>query len=175
MKLFIPVFLSVCTIFLGVFGVNCLYGHFFPVKYKGEILAAAEEFDVAPALIFSVINVESHFRESAVSSKGATGLMQVLPTTASEIAEKLNVQNFDLKDPETNIRFGTFYLSELIQNFGDIDVALAAYNAGPSNVRAWLKEDKTLKEIPFKETREYVKKVHKNLKIYSRKRFLHIK
>ena len=98
--------------------------------------------------------------------------MQILPATAEEIAAKLDLKNYDLKNPQTNIRFGTFYLSELIKNFGDIDAALAAYNAGPTNVRAWLKEDESLKKIPFKETREYVKKVRKNLKIYSRKQIL---
>ena len=172
MKIFVPIFLSVCIVFLGAFGVNCLYGYLFPVKYEEEVGRAAKEFDVKAALIFSVINVESHFRENAISSKGAVGLMQILPATAQDIATKLDLKNYNLKNPQTNIRFGTFYLSELIKNFGDIDAALAAYNAGPTNVRAWLKEDESLNKIPFKETREYIKKVRKNLNIYFRKRFL---
>ena len=178
MKIFIPVFLSVCIVFVGAFGINCLYGYLFPVRYKEEILSASTELGLDAALVFSVINVESHFRENAISAKGAVGLMQVLPSTAEEVAKNFSWENFDLKEPETNIKIGAYYLSQLLHNFGSLDVALAAYNAGPTNVGKWLKNNrlsedgKTLKEITFRETREYVKKVKKCLKIYSRKQFI---
>lgn len=155
-----------------------MYGYLFPIKYEEEVLSISKEANLSPELIFSVINAESHFRKNAISAKGAVGLMQVLPNTADDVAEKLGLQEFDLQDPETNIKIGSFYLSSLLQTFENLDSALAAYNAGPAKVRAWLKNEqlskdgKTLKKIPFKETQNYVKKVKIGIKIYSRRQFL---
>ena len=119
--------------------------------------------------------------------------MQLLPSTAEWVIQKMRKQNINIPsysaeelfnsqisngqlfDPNLNIQVGTFYLSYLINKFENIDVALAAYNAGEGNVIKWLSaeefssDQKTLKKIPFKETANYVKKVNLNLKIYSKK------
>lgn len=147
-----------------------------PIKYQAEILRYSNEFGLEPELIASVINTESHFNKSAKSDKGAIGLMQIKLSTANFIIEyyKLNekIEEADLFIPETNIRFGAMYINYLSKKFEKIDTALAAYNAGETIVRSWLRnedysEDKlTLKNIPFGETRNYVLKIKSNLKFY---------
>ena len=192
-KIILAVFL-VLLLFGGLFFLIFGYDRVvYPLKYRLEIIRAGEEFGVDAALIASVINAESGFNEKAISSKGAVGLMQILPSTAEWTIEKMRKQNINIQsysaeelfssqtnsgqlfDPNLNIRVGTFYLSYLINKFENVDVALAAYNAGEGNVIKWLSTDefssdqKTLKKIPFKETENYVKKVNLNLKIYSKK------
>ncbi len=175
MKIFAFSFIAVSMLFLSVFGVNCFYGYLFPTKFKEEVASASTSFGVDRAVIYSVINVESGFQKDAVSRKGAIGLMQLMPDTANEIAQKLDIKSFDLKNPQDNITLGTFYFSTLKKRFKDEKTALCAYNAGPSNVSLWLlnkkysDDGKTLKNIPFKETREYIEKINKNLKYYSKK------
>jgi soluble lytic murein transglycosylase len=104
-----------------------------------------------------VIYRESGFDVDAVSSAGAVGLMQVLPATGLAIAELTGGREFridDLYDPEINVRYGSFYLRRLLQKYaGDVRLALAAYNAGQSNVDEWLRNDQGIR---FPETREYV-------------------
>ena len=192
-KIILAVFL-VLLLFGGLFFLIFGYDRVvYPLKYRLEIIRAGEEFGVDAALIASVINAESGFNEKAISSKGAVGLMQILPSTAEWVIQKMRKQNINIPsysaeelfnsqisngqlfDPNLNIRVGTFYLSYLINKFENVDVALAAYNAGEGNVIKWLSTDefssdqKTLKKIPFKETENYVKKVNLNLKIYSKK------
>ena len=175
MKWFFAIFFSFSFLFLTVFGINCFYGYLFPIKFLQEVEVASERFDIDKSKILSMINVESHFNEKAISAKGAVGLMQVLPSTAQEVAQKLNMKSFDLKNPKDNIVIGTSYLVTLIEKFKDFDVALCAYNAGPANVAKWLKDEdlsvdgETLKKIPFYETREYLEKIQKNLRYYNKK------
>ncbi len=175
MKWFFACFLSISFVFLAVFGVNCLYGYFFPIKFQEEIASASEAYGVDEAVIYSVINVESRFNQNALSSKGAVGLMQVLPSTANEMATEMNLEEFDLSSSSDNIMIGTYYFSKLLDGFGNLQTALAGYNAGPTNVRNWLSDEKysddgkTLKEIPFEETKNYVEKFNQNLKYYQSK------
>lgn len=175
MKFFLTFFICVCMIFLAVFGVNCVYGVIFPVKFKEEIFSACEKYDLEPAIVFSLINVESHFDKSAESSKGAVGLMQIMPTTAKEVALKINLNNYDLKNPRDNVLLGTYYLSTLFDRFEILETALAAYNAGPTNVNTWLKDEKYsndgkhLIKIPFDETKNYIIKFSSNYNYYSKK------
>lgn len=175
MKWFFSLFFSASFIFLAVFGMNCVYGYLFPMKYREEIINACEIFDVDEALVFSVINVESRFDQNAVSHRGAVGLMQIMPSTAEWLAGELNIDQYDLKKPEDNIIFGVYYLSELCQRFEKLETALAAYNAGPTNVSNWLKKEEyssdgtTLKQIPFEETRNYIQKFQKNYRYYKKK------
>lgn len=175
MKGFFAIFLSFLCIFLAFFGLNCAYNYIFPLKYQQEVKLASEAFDVDEAVVFSVINIESHFKPDAVSPKGAVGLMQVMPSTAQSLATSLEHENFDLKKPEDNILLGTYYISRMCERFDDMHTALAAYNAGPTNVSNWLKnsqysdDGKTLKKIPFKETRNYIEKFKKNYKYYSKR------
>lgn len=174
MKWFFYAFFAFCFIFLSVFATNCLYGHLFPTKYLQEVKSASERFSVDEALVFSVINVESGFDRNAVSSKGAVGLMQILPSTAQELAQKLQMKEYDLQNPEDNITLGTFYLSILTKKFEEEQSAICAYNAGPANVTRWLQDGelsedgKSLKTIPFYETRGYLKKIQKNMRYYSK-------
>ncbi len=176
MKWFFAVFFGASILFLSAFGVNCLYGYFYPIKYQEIIQQSCENFDIEQAVIYSVINVESHFNKDAISSKGAVGLMQIMPATAEELAkETMMGDDYDLKNPEENITLGTYYISKLIDRFEDLETALCAYNAGPTNVSNWLankdysEDGKSLKEIPYQETRNYLEKFKTNFKYYSKK------
>lgn len=141
------------------------------------IVYYAQVNQVDPYLIAAVIKTESNFNSKAVSSKGAVGLMQLMPDTAKWIAEQMGEKNFkteDLYNPETNIALGSWYLANLQKEFkGDAIIVLAAYNGGRGNVKKWLEkknwtgEHKTLDQIPFPETRQYVRKVLWNYKMYN--------
>lgn len=106
----------------------------YPLRYQEQILAAAEEFNLEPTFICGVIFTESHFNPQATSRVGARGLMQIMPATAVGIARQLGVENFtvdQLYDPNVNIRFGSYYLRNLLDRYSETDVVLAAYNGGP--------------------------------------------
>ena len=144
----------------------------YPIDFKQEVFSACEEFSLSPTLVFAIIKVESDFNPNAVSNKGAVGLMQILPTTAEYIAKKLSVDEYDLFEPKTNIRFGVWYLRYLLLRFEDYKTALCAYNAGEGKVASWLKkiefstDGRTLSTIPYPETEQYLKKIEKSLKNY---------
>lgn len=145
-----------------------------PVEYTEYINKYSEEYDVDPMLVYSVIKVESNYNPDAHSPMNAHGLMQILPETGSWIAERLKIDYSEemLKDPETSIQMGTYYLSYLVHHFKDRDLAIAAYNGGLGNVEKWLadenlsKDGESLDEIPFVETRNYVVRVNDNYRIY---------
>ena len=150
-----------------------------PEEYVPFVEQYAEEFGVPVDLVYAVIKTESGFDSSAVSRKGAIGLMQMMPATFEWLTDDILREYLGigmLYDPETNIKYGTYYLSRLYNRFGDWDTALAAYNGGEGNVSEWLKDKKysddgiKLKtdKIPdeFSETKNYVKKVNKALKKY---------
>ena len=147
---------------------------FYPTKYKDQVLVCSQEFNLPVNLIFAVINTESSFNPTAVSKAGAVGLMQIKPSTANFIADKLLVFNYKLTDPDTNIRFGCYYLRYLINKFKITETALCAYNAGESTVDKWLKDKRysldgvNLKSIPYKETANYITKINKCLINYKK-------
>ncbi len=147
---------------------------FYPLKFKTEVLAAAKENGVDSALIFAVIKVESEFDESAVSNKGAFGLMQITKSTADYIAKLKGEKSYDIMDAKTNINFGTFYLKYLIDKFNNIESAIYAYNAGEGKVREWLKNKEYsddgvyLQLVAYKETLEYGKKIKKTFSKYKK-------
>lgn len=116
----------------------------------------ASQFRLEEALVNAIIKVESDYNPRAVSKKGAQGIMQLMPQTARE----LNVQ--DPLNPEDNIRGGTRYLRQMLDRFKDLDLALAAYNAGPSAV------SRHGGIPPYEETRNYVDRVKKYLHQYRR-------
>ena len=141
----------------------------YPVYYREYVEKYAEENSLDPALVFAVIKAESSFRPNVVSSAGAIGLMQIMPSTARRLAEHSDgtlSEDADLYDPETNIRFGCFLLRWMADEFGSADTAIAAYNAGWGNVKKWLADKKysadgvTLDAIPFRETENFVKRVN---------------
>ncbi|GBF51886.1 transglycosylase SLT domain protein [Leptospira ryugenii] len=116
----------------------------------------AEEKGLDPNLVKAIIQTESGFQPKAVSPKGALGLMQLMPKTA----EMLGVD--DPLDPSANIEGGTTYFRDMLQKFGDIDKALAAYNAGPGAVKKYGGVP------PYSETQTYIEKVKSNYKKFSR-------
>ena len=133
-----------------------------PLRHEDIIRQQAADKGVPPDLIAAVIYSESRFRDQT-SHAGARGLMQITPSTAKLIEQLSGGQTFnfdDLSNPDINIRYGTFYLRYLLDKFDDNEVAaLAAYNAGETNVIAWGGSDLELQDIPFPETRGYVEDV----------------
>ena len=140
----------------------------FPPRYEALIFRYSEEHDLDPFLVMGVIQAESSFRSEVVSPVGASGLMQIMPSTAEWLAERMGIsyEEADLFNPAYNIRMGTYYLRLLLNLFVHQDTALAAYNAGMGNVGGWLEQEsysydgETLHTIPFSETREYVRRVN---------------
>jgi soluble lytic murein transglycosylase len=134
----------------------------------------SDRFNVDPLLIKAIIKKESNFNPNIVSNKGAVGLMQIMPKTALEIAKQLNVSDYSyikIKEAKTNIMFGTYYIKKLLNYYSNnLFLALAAYNAGIGNVDNWYKNNqqigKKIYEIPFKETRCYVRSIIIAHKIY---------
>jgi soluble lytic murein transglycosylase len=140
----------------------------YPLAYEEIIRGHARNYDLDPALLAAVIYRESKFDADARSSSGAVGLMQLLPDTARGIATLTGGSRFvlsDLDDPEINVRYGSFYLRRLIQKYGEISLALAAYNAGQANVDQWTEEGRG---IVFPETEEYVDEVLEFQDVYAR-------
>jgi len=123
-------------------------------------------YNVPEYVMYALIRSESFFRVEVSSSVGAQGLAQLMPSTARDIAKTLKVKNYDVLDPDTNVRFGTYYLSQMIKRFdGRLMPAMCAYNAGPVAVSRWLRNNKIVFEdifvesIPYEETRNYGKKL----------------
>ncbi len=146
----------------------------YPLEHKEIVFKYADKYNLDKSLVYAVIKVESSFDEKAVSKKGAKGLMQITDSTANYIATRLKKQNFDIFEPQVNIEFGCYYLRYLIDRFRVIDTAIIAYNAGEGKVGEWLEnseysvDGKVVDKIPYKETREYLKKVKDSLSVYKK-------
>lgn len=158
-------------------GKYILKKYIFPFRHKEVILKYSEENNLDPYLVLSVIMAESGFNPEAKSHKEAMGLMQITDDTGKWIAEQMGIKNYNkdmLYDEEYNIKMGCWYLNDLRSEFGDMDLFIAAYNAGRGRVNTWLnnkeysKDGKTLDYIPYKETKEYVDKVKTYYKIYKK-------
>lgn len=143
----------------------------YPKRYADAVELASLEFGISENLLYAIIKAESDFRADAVSRAGAVGLMQIMPKTFEEdIKPKLGIQKSAaeaLKNHMLNVRSGAYYFSYLYDYCGDIETALAMYNAGIGTVRSWLKDKKYSKNgrelivdnIPYEETRTYVLRV----------------
>ena len=154
--------------FLADFVITCFEKRAYPREYAQYVETYAEKYGVPETLIYAVIRTESSFDSGAVSRAGAVGLMQMMPETFQWLTDEILFDHLEsgmLYDPETNVRYGTYYLSYLYDRYGDWDLALAAYNGGLGNVDKGLADEEYadgeggLKKIPFKETRRYVKRV----------------
>lgn len=141
-----------------------------PLDYKETIVKYCDVYSVPYGLACAVIRTESSFDTEAKSKAGAVGLMQLMPSTAEEIALRLGEEYVpgSLTEPETSIRYGCFYLRYLYDNLGsNWDTACAAYNAGIGRVKGWLADGGcsddgvTLRRIPVEETENYIEKIHK--------------
>ena len=147
----------------------------YKTSYSEYVEKYAKEYSVDPLLIYAIIKAESNFNSSALSSKGACGLMQIMDNTAREVAEN-NVMEYEsgvtLYNAEKNIQIGVAYFSSLLKEFGNVNVVLAAYNAGSGNVSSWIKngtiksDGSDIENVHFKETNMYIRKINRDYKIY---------
>ena len=169
--------LLVAAILMGTAyaGVETVRKKIFPRMYSEYVEKYSEAYGVDPNLAYAVIHTESGFDSSAVSHLGACGLMQLMPETFEWLRSKDSDESgkyCDVFDPETNIRYGVYFLSLLSQQFGSEQLTIAAYHAGMARVSSWLcdssfsSDGKTLHTIPFSDTEYYVKKVERTKKIY---------
>ena len=150
----------------------------YPIPYWSEIQGWSSANEVNPVLTLALMRQESRFDPAIKSVAGATGLMQLMPETAENIAAQLKLTAYRLDQPSDNIRLGTWYLNSTHRTYQDNSMlAIASYNAGPGNVAEWLQTldtrdtDRFIETIPFDETRTYVKAVLENywnyLRLYS--------
>ena len=146
----------------------------YKLEYTEYIKKYANEYNVDEYLIYAIIKAESNFEPNAESHRGAKGLMQLMYSTAEDISKRIGIElNEDnILEPDININLGTKYISMLIQKYNNINLALAAYNAGSGNVDGWI-EKGTLKSdgsdienVPFTETNNYVRKILRDYEIY---------
>ena len=180
--------ISILLGFVIDYGITFLQKQYYPIKYSEFVEKYSKEYNVPEAIIYAVIKAESNFKSDAVSHSGAVGLMQLMPTTFQDITTNFLYENLDIGmryDPETNIKYGVYYLSWIYTNFAhDWETAVAAYNAGVGivfgrtdsetgeYVPGWLENPEysddgvTLKKIPFKETKNYVKKISRASEMY---------
>lgn len=146
----------------------------YPTPFRQDVLRAANEVGLDPAYMYGLIRQESRFIVAARSQVGASGLMQVMPATASWTARKLNIAYSPdlIADRDTNLRIGAGYLKLVLDDFqGAQALAAAAYNAGPGRPRRWREGSRVdaaawVENVPFNETRDYVKKVLSNAVVY---------
>lgn len=176
-KIIITSIILAVLIYIAFFWGNTEIKKRLPIKYEAEVKKYSQIYGLDEYFVYSIICAESSFDNEAESSVGAKGLMQMMPETAKWLKEKykLEVDPNDLFDPETNILLGCQYLKYLNERFdGDMNLVLAAYNGGEGNVRKWLKstvyspDGKTLTNIPYKETANYVKKVSTYYDLYKK-------
>lgn len=146
--------------------------------YSEYVYKYATDYNLDPLLVFAVIKTESNFKVDATSSSNAIGLMQLMENTALEVSnninEKINSKE-ELYNPEINIKLGAKYLSELLERYdNNLNMTLAAYNAGIGNVTDWVKkgiikaDGSDIENIPFKETNNYVRKILRDYKMYKK-------
>ena len=147
--------------------------------YKEYVQKYAQEYNVDENLIYALIKAESNFNSNAKSSKDAIGLMQLMESTAQDVCKKTDLQissdelSEKLLEPDININIGTKYLSILIQRYGNIEIAITAYNAGIGTVDNWIEkgiinsDGSNVENIPYKETNNYVRKILRDYKIYT--------
>ncbi|MBR7091063.1 MAG: lytic transglycosylase domain-containing protein [Clostridia bacterium] len=161
----------ILMLYLGMMSVM------YPQKYQNCIQRYADYYGVDSSIVAGIINCESGYNPDVISHAGAVGLMQIMPSTGQYLAELLNIPNHDeskLTEISYNIMLGTFYVSILMDKYGDVPTMLAGYNAGPGKVDIWLRDTKysqdgrTLDTTPYRETNAYIDKVQKNIRIYSK-------
>lgn len=172
------IILVILVFILLLYIASPLRQRYSPFRYRGLIKHYAEKHDIDWLLVSSIIYHESRFRSKAESNKGARGLMQIMPGTGSELAEKLGWKNFssdNLFSPKVNLELGCYFLNRLLKEFNnDINLALTAYNAGSGSIYKWYSAKKgnlsypsespvkynDIQEYLYPETRRYVNKVN---------------
>ena len=176
-KIFCKLIFLVAVIIAIVVGSKyVIKENFFPYKYQEYVDTYSSQYNLDPLFVLAVIKTESKFDDNAHSHKNAVGLMQITVETGAWAAKEMGFTTFskdDLYDEEYNIRMGCWYLRRLNDTFNkDLDLTIAAYNAGPTNVQTWLDNEKyssdgkSIDYIPFGETKKYVDKVNTYYHIY---------
>jgi soluble lytic murein transglycosylase len=172
-KKLIAFVILIIVIFYG--GQYVIKEYIFPFRHKEAIIKYSEENNLDPYFVLSVIMAESRFQKDAKSHKNALGLMQITEDTGGWIAKEMKLPDYSsekLYEEEYNIKMGCWYLNNLREEFGNMDLFVAAYNAGRGRVNEWLsnesysKDGKSLDYIPYKETKKYVDKVKTYYRIY---------
>jgi soluble lytic murein transglycosylase len=145
----------------------------YPRYFYDLIKDSCTEYNLDEFILLGLIRTESYFDKDIFSAAGASGLTQLMNSTASDIARKLRVKEFDLLDAKTNIAFGSFYLNELTRRLdGSVLKAIISYNTGITRVRRWatqfanVPQDIWIEMFPYEESREYGKKVLANAFVY---------
>lgn len=160
--------------FMGAVAVRSGMKVLYPKRYADIVEKYSVEYGVEETLIYAVIRTESSFDPSATSAVGAEGLMQIMPDTVDWLCYRSgeDADTVDLRDEDTAIRFGTYFLKILQDEFGDTHTVLAAYHAGMGRVQGWLRDTslssdgKTLHTIPYRDTAHYVQKVERAMQTY---------
>ncbi len=153
----------------GLFGIR---EWLYPIHYEDAIEETAEKWGIDPLLVASIIRTESSWDPEAISKAGAVGLMQIMPETAQELAERglVDPSAFspeNLEDPLTNIAYGTAYLAYCLENTANVEQAIAAYNAGIGAAREWASEPSAFEDaIKYPETTSYLERVQSALSNY---------
>ena len=147
----------------------------FPKAYWSDLTKWSADADLDPYLVASLIRQESEFNPNAVSRANAVGLMQLLPKVGKGVAKQEKLKHYtaqELFTPTVNLQLGTRYFRSMVDKFGSLEYALAAYNAGSDRVQDWLGQGKYrdtqefVESIPFTETREYVEAIMRNASVY---------
>lgn len=177
MKILTRLFIFLLILVILIFG-SIYFLLFYLVNYNHEpymqiIEKYAQEYNVDAKLVTAIVKTESDFKEDAVSSVGAIGLMQLMPDTGEWIANRLDeeFEEENLYNPDTNIKYGVYYFDYLFNHFKSLDYAILAYNGGLTNVELWMEEGiltgnvEDYDKIPFNETRNYIMKVKKQYRL----------
>lgn len=165
------IFILLILIFICYYGLK----NIFPLEHKDLVEKYSLEYSVDKNLIYAVIKAESNFTADAVSHVGANGLMQLTDNTAYWIASRIGDDSFkieNISDPETNIKYGVWYIKYLSEQLENTDLVIMSYNAGINNVLDWIDNQKIstdeiqIQNIPYRETKIYLTKVKTYRKIY---------
>lgn len=177
MKKIAVLLLVIILLILAFLYNDSLLKQFYRTDYSEYVEKYAEEYGMDKFMIYSIIKAESNFNVNAKSDRGACGLMQLLENTAEEVAQNETIEfesDEGLFNAEKNIQIGIKYYANLREQFGNDNVALAAYNAGIGNVQNWINsgiikaDGSDIENIPYKETNIYVRKILNNYLMYKR-------
>ena len=177
----IALFLVLIVVLLGPIGFGeKMMKIMYSKKYENLVVIYSEKYQVDSDLIFALIKAESNFNSSAVSGKGAKGLMQLMEETAKDVSKKTDLKiepdeiGEKLLQADVNIELGTKYISILLEKYNNTAIALTAYNAGIGTVDNWIEkgiiqnDGEDIQNIPYKETNNYVRKILRDYKIYQK-------
>ena len=174
------IFLIIILILIIAFKIvnipSIIMRNIYPKEYTEYVYKYSEENQIDPLLIFAIIKAESNFDYDVVSNRNAIGLMQLVDSTAKDVALRLKIDYDEntLYNPDENIMLGVKYFSLLYEKYGNIPIALTAYNAGMGTVDKWIengtisKDGSDIENIPYKQTNNYVRKILRDYDIYKK-------